>query len=379
MVLVVSPNGPEEDVVRSLSGPIRRGRPTSAWPLRAVTALLTVAGLFWTGLHLRGAQNPDWEGYEQIYKWGGSWLSEVGRDPLFTRFMDLAFAVFGPNGYEDFRFGLLSCLVVVAGALVLTLPPAQRGNVVLHELACLASVFALLCTKATIQVREGMAIMLVAAALVRVIRPWTAEGKKAKVPTYTLLVCAALVHAGTAPYLATFLVSHAVSALPKPSPRRLGVVVVAGLAVACVAVLVNGHRLTELLSALTLLGGLVIGDSGWSGAVEKYMYWSIMGVLLGTLSHGLMRAAREMRDRTAIWFTVGMAAVVLPSVYMVIIYLLTTGQPLVFVSFAARLLSTAIQLALLILVLRGSFAYVTAPIALFSIVDQIRIVQATLG
>lgn len=195
-----------------------RGVPaTGRVPLWAtgLTAIL-VGLLIWASLT---PFNPDWSAYLIIYDDEGAWLSEQGRDALFLLYMDAARRLLGPDSYEDFR--ALTGAVLVAFAALLAAGRVLRpraGDV--SSWVLIFVVLAFVSARFTIQVREGLA----AALLVWAIATMIGSSIRTRVGTGTwlLLLAAALIHAGTAIYLAVAIVVALSPGLRTPKPTATG-------------------------------------------------------------------------------------------------------------------------------------------------------------
>jgi hypothetical protein len=341
---------------------------------------LVIAGLGTAGLYLRGDANPDWLGYETLYGEQGAWLADFGRDPLFIWFMGRAYDLFGRYGYEDFRVAILGCFLIIAALSVCVIPLQRHLSLVLNALAVSIGVGAMFLTKVTVQIREGMALSLIAASILLILRPPKRDLWRSSWPAYGLLVVAALIHAGTAIYWALYSLTYLILCVRRGSVMRSDFRS-AGLfflAVVC-AVLTGRYIASSTNSALDALTqfGMADDPAQTEGWWLKYVYWAAYGGVVLTLRRDLVRAERTMSTRSAsAWAST--VSFILLFLYVLAICLIAMEQPGSVVSVVARMLSTGAGIALWILLLRGWATSSTLIAALFLVVDQVRTIVAAL-
>ena len=182
----------------------------------AVVTVGLVGLLIWLSLT---PLNPDWLAYLSIFGDEGAWLSEQGRDPLFLFLVDLARNALGPDSYEDFRAitGLYLGAFTALLAFGRVLRP-RAGEVSSWALIAVILGFAL--TRFTIQIREGIAATLILWALASMISSSTrAKGSRL---AWILLLAAALIHVGTAVYLAVAMLVALLPGLRSPERASQG-------------------------------------------------------------------------------------------------------------------------------------------------------------
>jgi hypothetical protein len=353
-----------------------------------IPALLVIVSLFAASCAFWGDANPDWRTYESIYDDAGGYLAAQGRDPLFTLLIQSAHEALGAGGYEFFRIVVFAVVAANATMLALRMPTDKQLNPckgvqstvgsVLQGLTIAACVTAAFLTKSVIQVREGLAFALVAAAIFRVMR-CRVDGRRAQVLIYSLLTAAVLIHNGTTAYLIVYALAHMSSLVFQRRGRKIGSCHYAVMALAAVSGVAVGmyalYASEPLQEALQQLGVEASSESEASGL--KLLFWVAQGGLLLLVVKELLHAAEEMPDVIGARFAVVHATFVLPFLYVLSVYMIVTSQPLPILSMVGRMLATAFGIALLGLVLRQRATILSLAAALFLIVDQLRVIQAS--
>jgi len=307
----------------------------------------------------------DWNGYRAMYDGGGTYLARQGRDPLFVWLIVEAGDLLGGGGYEVFRLILFSVFAMVgacwAGASVLA------GSGLLASLLVVGAAFLL---KSLIQIREGLAFLVLLASLAGLAR---ANPRVMAASGFGALV-AALIHSGTAIFLLAWLAALTVRGGDGPprGRRRLAL----WLTVGAVAVGVGVAQLISL-DAAALEDSLRDFGVDNTGAVEadawKFLYWLAMGGLVIVVRNQVIGAAGGCGAFGESYATV-IAAGLLPMVYVVCLLLVFTRfDSAAVVSLSIRMLLTTIELGLMIVAVRGRANWITAGVAAVSIVDQARI------
>jgi hypothetical protein len=135
--------------------------PIALWASALV--VVAMAALYW---HFSGPIFADWIGYSQLWDNDGGWLLREGRDPLFVSLLHQSRRLFGQNGYGEFRFALFAVFAAV-GARLAYLMRAEWVSV-LFVVPIVISAFML---KSLVQIREGLAFLIVVLPLISVFRP----------------------------------------------------------------------------------------------------------------------------------------------------------------------------------------------------------------
>lgn len=127
------------------------------WGFVASAVLASAIFYYWND------RNPDWEGYRMIYENAGAWLADSGRDPTFLLLIEM-FRSQGivPSSYEPFR-------VTIAAVFIYFTFRFMSGKVIefpsSHSIFVFLPFLSLVLIRSTIQIREGLAIVLLLLAL----------------------------------------------------------------------------------------------------------------------------------------------------------------------------------------------------------------------
>ena len=230
--------------------------------------------------------------------------------------------------------------------------------------------------KSVVQIREGVALVFIAWALVLAFR-------YRRSAWWVLLIgcgLACLTHLGTTPFLLASLAAAGLSVAPHwllngrwPQRWSLLVGIALGAAVAwfCVAnarlVELSLIDMTEDTKAQTLTGA-------WKSA-----YWVAQGAIVLALRSQLIRAAVG-GGKTAYALATVLASIVLPAVYVVCAALVLTNFYLpAATAFGGRLLFTVQTVALMIVGLRGRGNLLTAGISAVLVAVELRQLLTTSG
>lgn len=334
--------------------------------VRMVAGLLVGVGIVWWGAKLWGPLNPDWTSYERMYEEHGAWLSEYGRDPLFTWLLEVCRTIFGVQGYRTFRAVTLLGLAIAAAAFVARWPLSRRYSMsAVPVLACVG--VALWAGKATVQIREGIALVFLLPALLRIIRR-----NRMGVASFASAVCSVLIHAGTSPYLVMLVVAQMAFWAGKGRPISTWL----GLLVAVVGAILLGVGLDawRVSEEERLLGyGFTRDVTEAQASWLKYLYWLLFAGVLVVLGRELRVLAGEKRGSMGGVVASIHGSVLLPLLLMLAIYWTISGQPLAAVAVVLRMLSTAASVAMAMVMLAdGCRRGMVLACALFVIADQLR-------
>lgn len=327
----------------------------AAFVLVALTAL-------YIGVH--GPAVSDWEGYQFLFDQDGGWLRRQGRDPLFLYVLQGGRAIFGGNGYDLFRGAVFAAFAAAAARFAYAMAPGRTWAIFLALVAVAAFMI-----KALAQIREGMAFLIVTWPLVATYR----HGENNPLAVGVFACVAPLMHSGAALFAGLWAMAAALSIIPRLVTWRglpwllLGAGLLAG---ASAAAWISASAST-LEFSLRDLG--IDTDAETIGGVAKDIYWLANGVAVLILWRELLRAAHGA-GRFGGAFAIGLGSLVLPAVYTVCLVLVFRQFYLPAVtSMAIRLLISSMQLALLILGLRGRVNLASIGIASALILDQARL------
>jgi hypothetical protein len=346
------------------------GRSERDQSLRAAAAALaglyalTAMGLIgWLLLGRIGL--ADWDGYRTLYDGAGGYLARQGRDPLFVWTLVRAGDTLGGGGYEIFRWGLFG--VFTAAAALWAAKAVAGGSGVVVSVLIVIAAFLL---KSLVQIREGLAFLFVLVSLAGLFR---SSGKGIFLAGLGALV-AVFLHVGTSAFLFAWAAALAIWALPDRviAGRRFTVWLTAGGVAAglIAATLIVGDA--EALEYGLRDFGVDTSEAVVAG-FWKYLYWIAMGGLVLVTRDQLIRGVRG-GGRFGYVYGCVVAAVLLPMLYVVCMVLVFARFEMVAVaSMAIRLLLTSLELALMIIAVRGRAAWVAGGLAVVSIVDQGRL------
>ena len=375
-----------------IHNPIHRSGPGRFIPMKSAERFswwffVLIMLLFGALLHFSLSElNPDWFSYQVIYESDGAWLSERGRDPAFLVLIAMFANFFGSDGYEAFRiffaFYFLLFLALLSSGCIFKLNLTKNGCVFLM----IALVF-LGCTRFTIQIREGLAITLIVFSMALIHKrscvPEQFHLRKSKrrlgewlciAGEFSLLILAALIHAGTLPVLPIYL--GALWAAGQGETERA-----------------QAWRLRLLWVFTFSIAGLSIGQLHLGGAMERIATETAgnrlmeakalsvqqlgLWVLYGAACWLVFRAIRSSVKQQQIIGTFAsfmqiLAGPVITAAYVSILLALMLGISPLFVATYVRWLHLFLALALLGLAVTDRCTWLMKLVGVFLIVDQLR-------
>jgi hypothetical protein len=335
--------------------------------IAASFVLVAMVALYW---NISGPLAPDWLAYERLYQAGGGYLARQGRDPSFVVIVQWASRLFGPQaGYWTFRDALFGVFALTGVYLALRIPEQDYfGRMSFLIVAPLVVMPFLL--KGLIQIREGLAFVFVAAALPSMF------GRGA--PRFLLLgaglAVAASIHVGAAAFLLTWILALALAPVDKRwlDVRSLSAIltVIGAAAGLSIALWAREHP----YDVSTYLSDFRVDNRvGVEGNTAKTGYWIAMGVGMLILRHDLLRLM-STGTPTVRAFLVLLGAVLLQALYMIAATLVFIEYNLASVaSLAIRLLLTAMEVAFVVIALRGGMRPLTALVLVLSVIDRARL------
>lgn len=354
------PSAPAPMHVRTRTYPTQR----RLWWVAMLCALLLAAPIFL----LTGLLNPDWVGYARLFESDGAWLAEQGRDPLFLMLMRGASAVFGADGYEEFRVALGWAFIAIAGWLGLGAGWPSVGAVRAGGLGLALAVVNFGWTRFTVQVREGLAMVLVILGIY-----WACRARS-RLLTTLALAGAALIHAGTVLLLLGWLLALLTKCRPDLRTTKLAILL-SSLALGFIAGLIA----FTLFDAGAVAAGAfdrdeeALAEGGW-----KFLYWSLLAVCCGVAARAATRAypphLGPISKTINYW-----GWVLMPAVFGLLMAEFATNQALVIVATTSRALAMFNALLLLLAALRSRLDRVAIGVLIFLIIDQSRVIFQALS
>jgi hypothetical protein len=349
-----------------------------------IFALSILALLMWL---LVEELNPDWYGYQFIYTDGGAWLSSQGRDPAFILLNRIANTMLGSDGYDKFRIILGIWFLVFTSFLL-------RGKFIPFQsklsisLPVIVAVLPLMIPRFTIQIREGLAITIILAALALLMKfefprqdGYSSALRPYCVPaSICLAIIAYLTHSGTLIITLALVLAWALSAFTKNSKKSRQVTIL------CLALI---SFLTVCIGAVFLLftatGARVVESSfGWlvDGLTpmtpSKWAYWVLYGLGISTLISKAVRAVDHGFEEVSRMTVLLISLVALPAVYLLTVILLASGIPAIVISALSRIINMLLSLLLLIVAFRTPIGIRLVAFSIFLLVDQARIISEAL-
>jgi hypothetical protein len=308
----------------------------------------------------------DWDTYRVMYDRGGGYLVNQGRDPLFSWLLDRVFDVFGGGSYDVFRIVLFAFFAFFAA--VVASFGALEGSLILASVLASVDAFAL---KSLVQIREGIAFVFI-------VIPVILSSKKGGVGIIGLAigcVTAVFIHAGTFVLLLVYIATLGLHFLPiRPSNDRFiarlftSTAVAAGI-VAAIAIGQNAQFFDHTFRQLGVTADGPVTVSAW-----KYLYWIATGVVAFIIRAQIVNAFQAFKDfRSMYAFILGTAAV--PFLYVIcVISVLTQFEVAAVVAMQIRIFLTALELSLVIIVVRGRANALTGLVAAATLSDQMRLI-----
>ena len=335
-----------------------------------IAAFIVVPIMVALYLNFSGPLTPDWLGYQDLFETRGGYLIKIGRDRSFIWLLGLAQDLSGHNGYGAFRDWVFAFFTGAAVFLVYRLKTQVRIED-LSPLVTAAVVVTVLTLKSLVQIREGIAFVLVMAPL-----GILAAGHRIGI-ILTLLasVVAFGFHAGSAVFgviwfLAAIVTRFGRSALQSKGVHRLALIcaAIAGYFLALAAL--NDSAEAEFL----LRDMSVYRASETITGVWKLVYWAANGVLVLCLRRQLLDAAYPDRPFLMAYACV-IASVVMPMIYTLCAVLVFESYYLPAVTATViRLFLTVTETALLLIAMIGRANLFTAIMTIFMFVDRFRLV-----
>ena len=341
--------------------------PTSEGTLSAVIVFFGMLLLYPL---LSGDQSADWVGYGRLYADQGGWLADQNRDSGFIWFVELAHTIYGSGGYEHFRSLLFMGFVTFAVWLVYSMP--RQGAVVpISSLLTALVVLTTFVLKAFVQVREGIAFMLLLVPFVGMLTKF----RPAMFACGIGALGAATFHAGTAFIAAGWLVaviasrfSDSILASEKTSAALLFGALSTGLILGLI-VIQNGAEIRLLLQDYG-----VDETAKSNGGVSKYLYWLGNGVLMLVIRNQVIAAATNA-PKFAFSYALSLSSVIMPVCYAMCMVLVFVNFPTpALTAMIVRLFYTSTELGIIVVVLRGRGNLATAAISIFMLLDRLRLV-----
>ena len=332
-------------------------------------SIFVVGAMFVLFETLTGPSSGDWLGYARLYADQGGWLLDQRRDPGFLLILDTAHSLFGRHGYASFRVALSIIFVLFSVWLVCSMPPQERAAKLTSMITALivVSSFSL---KGFVQIREGIAFLFVLAPLV----PIFARHRNGALVSGFGSIAALTFHSAMMLFTGAWIISLALLALPNRilvdrnlRKGMLGASLVFGVGLG-----------TFIISHATQLRFL-LGDFGVNvhvkaqGSSAKYLYWLLNGVLVWKVRDDLGNSLVGIRRFGYCYGTV-IASGAIPAMYAICVTLVVSNFSLpAFTSMAIRLFFTATEIGVIILALRGRANFATVSIAIFMLLDRLRL------
>jgi len=330
-----------------------------------VAAILTVMYVLLSGYDL-----PDWQSYEYLYTRQGGWLAAAGRDPIFTGLLHIATLIFGSNGYEPFRITLFVIFTLIV-SWVAYISPHQKRLGVLSPLVVAIVLVTTMMIKGLIQIREGLAFLFILVPVAMTFR----STRRSTMRTGLGSIIAAFTHLGTGIYVALWLAAVGTSRLGRKSvgSARFGMLIL------CISIVI-GLALGFVFLRNSYAVRLFLQDTGVNisgyvvGGTLKYAYWLVVGGLILTVRHQIRRSVMDMSEFQLAYATC-LVSGVLPSLYVTCIALVFSNfYTPALTTMVIRLLFTGIELALVLVVVRGGATFMTLLVAFVMLADRARII-----
>ena len=329
-------------------------------------AVLAIVGLSLAQWAYASSDAPDWQGYEVLYEGSADWLTPNGFAPLFVAFLGGARWLFGLEGYGLFRLALFTLFVVFAGWLAYIMPTQRRlGRA--SALMAGGTVITALLLKSVVQIREGLAFVVVLVGVLALLRQNTLRFVR---PGVSVAV-APLVHAGVASLFGVWLIACALVWTPGNILKSWWLreaIALSALAVGCclaITVIANSETVGAYVAGLGVETSAIA-----QGGTLKIGYWAALGAVVLVLGRQILVCDNKL----ALAFSMALGVGLLPISYGFCLVLVATNfyVPAV-TSMGIRVLITGLDLALIIVCLRGRASKLTAAVMLFMLVDELRL------
>jgi hypothetical protein len=340
-------------------------RQNSPSQLRHASSLgIALAVLGWGLLSFVEAKNADWLAYQYLFDEAGGWLANAGRDPGFLALLTVTSQV---ASYEGFR--------VLVGLYFLAFTWWLVGNwkglaVVDRYLLSYVAALPLLFPRFTVQIREGIAITLVLAALTILWKRETA-GRSGLSLALTLMCVATAFHGSAAVFVVLLMAPRAWLFLFGRGSLLFALLVLSVGAFMLVGALSVGLLDAAAVSIVQLVwGGFVSLEN--EASADKGAYWLIRCAL----AIYLIVAARPViaqAPRSLAAFLRLSTYMVMPLLHLMVLYLLFGGHSAYLTSSAIRMLNMVVLLLLAIIGFRARKSLPLLAVVLFMLLDQIRV------
>jgi hypothetical protein len=239
-----------------------------------LAALLVLSGLAMAEWLYSGSDAPDWQGYKALYEGSADWLTPNSVAPLFIAFLDGARGIFGEQEYGLFRLALFAIFATFAAWLAYIMPIQRRlGGA--SALMTGGAVLTALLLKSVVQVREGLAFIVVLVGVLALLRRGHFGGARSG----AAVLIAPFIHSGIGPLSGVWLVALSLSRAPwKVLERRwlhralAATSAIIGLAL---GLLVVGNG--ETIAVYAASAGIDI-SAAEQGGFFKLLYWAAVGV-----------------------------------------------------------------------------------------------------
>lgn len=306
-------------------------------------------------------RNADWLGYEMLYLSDGGWLADQSRDPAFLALLDASRQILD---YESFRVAI-ACYFL---AFTVWFARAWRSRGVNDTyFLSFAPLLPLLYPRFTVQIREGIAITLILAALTIYSARLERSRRSGLLPAILMALAAAL-HGATS----LFLLLVYLPRVAGHSVGRFGSILGGAVGLGLVGGLFGFGVLNNAVLSLS--------DSLWSGAQHtatevsdaKRWYWLARCGLVGFIVWLAKTYAGVFDPHTARSLRLG-AYAVLPLMQFVTIWLIFNEFDSVLASAAIRLLNMVLLVLLAILSLKARKRLPLLIVTAFLLYDQHRV------
>lgn len=333
--------------------------------LRHVSSLGCALGVLCWGLfNFVGPKNADWLAYQYLFEDAGGWLANAGRDPSFLAL--LSFSAYGTD-YDGFRTIVGLYFVVFSWWLIARW---KQFAVVDRYVLSYLTVLPLLLPRFTVQIREGIAITLVLAAITILWRK-EATGRRGRIAALALTGAATSFHGGAAVFLAMMLVPWTWRFLFGSGARATSVVAVVIGAVAFGVSAATGLFDAIMVGVVQLVwGGFVTLETETGGA--KSAYWLARCAAAGYLAY-VARAVIARSPQSIAGFLNFGTCIVLPLLHLLVLYLVFGGHSAYLSSAGIRMLNMVMLLLLAIIGFCARKSWPLIGLTLFMLVDQVRV------
>jgi hypothetical protein len=273
------------------------------------------------------------------------------------------------DGYPEFRILLSILFSIFAAWLVFSMPIQSR----LDRLSSLATALVVTCAfslKGFVQIREGLAFLLIAAPLVAMF----ANGRHGLLVSGFATLAAVAFHAGAAVLAGTWVVALTLmtlrdqilaSRIVHSTLLFLGVASGVGIGIFTI------YHTAEIRYFLGSYGVNVHAKN--ISSVTKNLYWILNGIFSLKIRSDLIRALAGTQ-RFAFCYGSSIASFAIPLMYTVCVALVLSGfETPAMTSMMIRIFFTFTEIGVLIIALRGKLNFATAAITAFMLVDRLRV------